>query len=157
MTDRTTGTSLESVPRAEESRYSAPVGAGLSEHVRTRRSARPSPSVSAALQLLTAFLDEEVDDAEMTPAAARRVLVLESLGFRWTITRELASRLRTPGLSPREAQIAHMVAAGRTNREIASLLGISPCTVAAHMRRMFAKLEVSSRAALAAITVTTEE
>jgi DNA-binding CsgD family transcriptional regulator len=53
-------------------------------------------------------------------------------------------------LSPREREIARMVAAGLPNKAIASILEISCWTVASHLRRIFIKLEVSSRAAMAA-------
>lgn len=53
-------------------------------------------------------------------------------------------------LSLREAQVADLVALGRGNKEIASALSISEHTVGAHMRRMFRKLHVTSRAALVA-------
>jgi DNA-binding CsgD family transcriptional regulator len=51
-----------------------------------------------------------------------------------------------PGLSPRELQIAHLVARGATNRMIAATLEISAWTVSTHIRRIFAKLRVNSRA-----------
>lgn len=53
-------------------------------------------------------------------------------------------------LSPRERQIARMVAAGRTNQAMASALDISVWTVSTHMRRIFAKLAVSNRAEMVA-------
>jgi DNA-binding CsgD family transcriptional regulator len=53
-------------------------------------------------------------------------------------------------LSPREGQIARMVAEGRTNRAIATSLGISLWTVSTHLRRIFAKLGVGSRAEMVA-------
>jgi len=49
-------------------------------------------------------------------------------------------------LSPRELQIARLVARGATNRAIGSMLDISSWTVSTHLRRVFAKLGVSSRA-----------
>jgi DNA-binding CsgD family transcriptional regulator len=49
-------------------------------------------------------------------------------------------------LTPRQHQIALMVARGRTNHAIANALGISVWTVSTHLRRIFAKLTVSSRA-----------
>lgn len=68
--------------------------------------------------------------------------------------RFLALRLQRPNpaslLSPREREIARMVAAGHPNKTIASILEISSWTVASHLRRIFIKLEVSSRAAMAA-------
>ena len=53
-------------------------------------------------------------------------------------------------LSPREQQIARMVAQGYPNKTIAAKLGISSWTVSTHLRRMFAKYDVRSRAALVA-------
>jgi DNA-binding CsgD family transcriptional regulator len=52
-------------------------------------------------------------------------------------------------LSPREQEIARMVASGYPNKTIASILEISSWTVASHLRRIFMKLQVSSRAAMA--------
>ena len=45
-------------------------------------------------------------------------------------------------LSPREQEIARMVANGRTNQAIAGALEISVWTVSTHLRRIFAKLAV---------------
>jgi DNA-binding CsgD family transcriptional regulator len=56
----------------------------------------------------------------------------------------------TVSLSPREQQIALMVAAGRTNQAIAGSLEISAWTVSTHLRRIYAKLAVSSRAEMVA-------
>ncbi|MFI0467934.1 helix-turn-helix domain-containing protein [Saccharopolyspora sp. NPDC003752] len=53
-------------------------------------------------------------------------------------------------LSPREREIARMVGLGYTNRSIAAVLEISLYTVSAHMRRIFTKLDVGSRAAMVA-------
>jgi DNA-binding CsgD family transcriptional regulator len=53
-------------------------------------------------------------------------------------------------LSPRELEIAHMVAKGYPNKTIAAILDISSWTVASHLRRVFSKLGVSSRAAMVA-------
>jgi DNA-binding CsgD family transcriptional regulator len=52
-------------------------------------------------------------------------------------------------LSPREQEIARMVAQGYANKTIASVLDISTWTVASHLRRIYVKLQVSSRAAMA--------
>lgn len=40
---------------------------------------------------------------------------------------------RTPGLTPREIQVLALLAHGRTNRQIARELGISPKTTSNHM------------------------
>ena len=53
-------------------------------------------------------------------------------------------------LSPREFEIARMVAKGYPNKTIASVLDISSWTVSSHLRRIFTKLGVTSRAAMVA-------
>jgi DNA-binding NarL/FixJ family response regulator len=55
-----------------------------------------------------------------------------------------------PALTPREQEIAALVAQGMTNRRIASELVLSEHTVATHVRRILKKLELHSRAELAA-------
>jgi DNA-binding NarL/FixJ family response regulator len=55
-----------------------------------------------------------------------------------------------PGeLSGREAEVAREVAVGRSNKEIAALLGITERTVKAHLGAIFAKLGVRDRLQLA--------
>lgn len=53
-------------------------------------------------------------------------------------------------LSPREQEIARMIAEGHPNKTIAAVLEISSWTVNTYLRRMFAKLGVTSRAAMVA-------
>lgn len=48
-------------------------------------------------------------------------------------------------LSPRELEIARLVADGMANKEIGLTLGISHWTVSAHLRRIFIKLEIGRR------------
>ena len=70
--------------------------------------------------------------------------------------RRVGGRNRKPAqdgpapLSDRERQIAELVAAGHTNRQIAEQLFMSPKTVEAHLSRIFQKLGVKTRAAVAA-------
>jgi DNA-binding CsgD family transcriptional regulator len=53
------------------------------------------------------------------------------------------------GITGAEARVAELVAAGRSNREVAGELFMSPKTVEAHLSRIYRKLGVRSRAELA--------
>ncbi len=66
-------------------------------------------------------------------------------------TPPLASRHGQGPLSPRERQVAELAAAGRSNRDIATLLVVSERTVENHLYRVFIKLGVGSRADLAGV------
>lgn len=55
------------------------------------------------------------------------------------------------GLSTREREVLRLVAAGRTNREIAEELFISPKTASVHVSNILAKLGVSGRVEAAAV------
>jgi len=50
-------------------------------------------------------------------------------------------------LTPRERDVMDWVAAGKTNREVAEILGTSPRTVQKHLEHVFTKLGVETRTA----------
>jgi DNA-binding CsgD family transcriptional regulator len=56
-------------------------------------------------------------------------------------------------LTPRELQIAILVANGNYNKQIADHIHISEWTVSSHLRRIYAKLGVRTRAAMVARVV----
>ncbi len=56
-------------------------------------------------------------------------------------------------LSPRQVQIARLVAQARTDRQIAGLLGLSEQTVKNQLQRAYRKLGAHSRVALAVAVV----
>jgi DNA-binding CsgD family transcriptional regulator len=58
-----------------------------------------------------------------------------------------------PRLTPREREIAVLVAEGRTNAEIAALLWIAPGTVKKHLDNIYSKIGIGRRAAAAAIAM----
>ncbi|WP_253209253.1 helix-turn-helix domain-containing protein, partial [Streptomyces niphimycinicus] len=55
------------------------------------------------------------------------------------------------GLTPRERDVLRLVAAGRSNRQIAEELFISPKTASVHVSNILAKLGVSGRGEAAAV------
>jgi DNA-binding CsgD family transcriptional regulator len=71
-------------------------------------------------------------------------------GCRYLLVRMPKLSRRRIQLSPREVEIVRMVAKGHPNKVIADVLSISSWTVCTHLRRIFAKLGVGSRAAMVA-------
>jgi DNA-binding CsgD family transcriptional regulator len=92
------------------------------------------------------------DDAQLELRAA--VSAFERLGATpdaRTAAAFLPGKAPLPrGLTAREAQVLRLVAAGKSNRDIAAELVISEHTVARHLQNMFVKLGVSSRSAATA-------
>lgn len=68
--------------------------------------------------------------------------VLRAAGHRVRGRREFPA-----GLTPREVEVLTLVARGRSNKEIAERLYVTPKTVASHVEHIYAKIDVSSRAA----------
>ena len=65
--------------------------------------------------------------------------------------RASTQRLQDASLTPRETEVLGWLAKGKTNRDIAQILGMSPRTVNKHLEHVFEKLGVETRAAAAAI------
>ena len=65
------------------------------------------------------------------------------------IASRLLDRMRAPqvSLSSREIEVLELVAAGRSNTEVATELFVSETTVKSHLAHIFSKLDVSSRTA----------
>ena len=115
-----------------------------------------APYDAARVRVLIGLACRELGDAdaaEMELDAARTVF--HQLGAVPDLARaEMLSRVAAPkatgGLSAREAQVLRLVAAGKTNRQIARELFISERTVDRHVSNIFVKLDVPSRAAATA-------
>ena len=110
-----------------------------------------APYEAARAQVLIASACRALGDddtAALELDAAREVFV--RLGARPDVAR-IAGATRGQrdghGLTARELEVLRLVAAGKSNREVAGALVISERTVARHVQNIFAKLGVSSRAA----------
>jgi DNA-binding CsgD family transcriptional regulator len=108
------------------------------EWLRRRRRLRDARS---ALRSAYEILDSV--GAEAFADRARRELLAAGAGVR---TRNPATRQE---LTPQELRIAGLAGEGASNAEIASQLYISANTVAYHLKKVFRKMEVTNRAALA--------
>ena len=75
-----------------------------------------------------------------------RLLQLEKRGSSAT----KVSPLSTFGLTQRETEVLIWVARGKTNKDIADILGLSPRTVNKHLEHVYVKLGVETRTAAAA-------
>ncbi|MCP3802446.1 AAA family ATPase [Allokutzneria sp. A3M-2-11 16] len=60
-------------------------------------------------------------------------------------------------LTSREREVAELISQGRTNKQVAEHLFVSPKTVEAHLSRIFNKLNVSSRSGLTAVVFAARE
>jgi DNA-binding CsgD family transcriptional regulator/tetratricopeptide (TPR) repeat protein len=114
-----------------------------------------APYEVARVRVLTGLACRSLGDddtAAMELEAARSGF--EQLGAAPDLARLDSSREErsrdTHGLSARELEVLRLVAAGRTNREIAAALVVSEHTVARHVQNIFRKLRVSSRTAAGA-------
>ena len=104
----------------------------------------------------------EVDSTQVvhtrtTPALSVRNMGIATLGETMLLL-ELqsedsvaSSRLSHAALTPRETEVLSWLAKGKTNRDIADILGMSPRTVNKHLEHIFEKLGVETRAAAAAL------
>jgi len=126
--------SLDAVPLLAKILAAADVAAALGEE----RPHRPALDEQRATRELRAHVDSGALDARAV------ALVLEGRGV------APARRSAWPGgLSDREVEVVRLVAIGRTNKEIGSLLGMSPRTAQKHVMNVYDKLGLESRAGLA--------
>lgn len=107
---------------------------------RLRRAARRT---EARLELRAAI--EAFEELEAEPWAERARRELRATG------EKLRRRRIVPGeeLTPQELQIALQVAEGKTNKEVAAALFLSPKTIEFHLARVYRKLSIRSRSELA--------
>jgi DNA-binding CsgD family transcriptional regulator len=76
-------------------------------------------------------------------------LIEGDLGSDQTVLRKKLS------VTEREAEVLLWIARGKSNRDIAEILSLSPRTVNKHLEQIYAKLGVENRTSAAALTVRT--
>ena len=116
---------------------------------------KPRPEASEDVEASVQKLVNVVEDLQLPPEPngdGQTVLLdVEVEDVRCILIRLPQNSSRTQVmLSPREHEIVRMVAQGYPNKTIAAVLDISSWTVGTHLRRIFAKLGVGSRAAMVA-------
>ena len=106
--------------------------------LREPRPHRPAVSAERAREVLL----DEARAGKLDAAVVRALLDVH--------TGEAPKRGAWPkGLSDREVEVVRLLARGRTNKEIAAALRVSPKTVQHHVAHAYAKIGVQSRAAAA--------
>lgn len=117
----------------------------------------PASSLEAEellLQLVECCRKEPESSGRSANGGSKPVEVLFELdigSYQYTLTRCDCHPPEPPiHLSPREQEVVRLVSKGLSNRAIAAVLEISPWTVSTHLRRIFNKLSVSSRAEMVA-------
>jgi DNA-binding CsgD family transcriptional regulator len=110
--------------------------------------------IHSAVRELVGLLDRPDglrEPARENDASTEMVLLdVELDGLRYLLVRMPRHSQERLQLSPREYEIVRMVAKGHPNKVIADVLNISSWTVCTHLRRIFAKMGVGSRAAMVA-------
>jgi non-specific serine/threonine protein kinase len=97
-------------------------------------------------------------DADRLVHAGRTMPVQQAMDLALAVASGTApndlDRPQQVSLTPREQQVAALVASGRTNRQIGRVLGISEKTAEVHLHHVMSKLDARSRAEVAAWAVT---
>jgi len=112
----------------------------------------PSRAISPAAGSSNRSGQRSLDGQGATAPAAAKEVILEGRRYRLVPLDEASAPRRGSAaaslLTGRELQIVSLVAEGRVNKQIADQLRISEWTVSTHLRRIFAKLGVDTRAAM---------
>jgi DNA-binding CsgD family transcriptional regulator len=131
----------------------------MASHSVSTTKVNPSERGQTALAELVRLLAVKVEAVELCGGAdpitehcenEEILLDIDMDGARYLLLRMPPTDHGQVRLSPREHEIVRMVAQGYPNKVIADVLNISTWTVCTHLRRIFAKAGVTSRAAMVA-------
>ena len=107
--------------------------------------------IDGVIRTLVELIDRAGAEVGLNASSSEEVLIDREVdGTRYLLVRMPPPSGKRIQLSPREQEIVRMVAKGHPNKVIADVLNISSWTVCTHLRRIFAKLGVGSRAAMVA-------
>jgi len=95
-------------------------------------------------------LDAALDEAQALSLAS---VIERAQALRQPLAEAAPATALPAGLSTRELQVLQLIAAGKTNQEIAAALFRSPATVAIHVRNILGKTKAANRAEAAAFAV----
>jgi len=112
-------------------------------------------SVRAMKEGAIDFIEKPFNDELLLDAIRNALAVNEKQREKQALRAELVARLAT--LTPREHEVMEMVTAGRSNKEIASALGVSAKTVEAHRAKVMDKMQASSLAELVRMSMLVQE
>lgn len=113
--------------------------AEIYQTAREARPYRPALSPEAAATRLRTLVRE----GKLCPDGAEAVLTAVGQGSR------RASSVRLHGLTPREIEVLRLIAGGKTAKEAAQHLAISPKTADNHIQNLYSKIGVTTRAGAA--------
>jgi non-specific serine/threonine protein kinase len=130
--------------------------AALRQRVAARQPDTEQARTSAVERVLARALGPQ--DADTLMNAGRTMPVPQAADLAMAVASGAApgdaDRSPQVPLTPRERQVAALVASGRTNRQIGRVLGISEKTSEVHLHHVMSKLDARSRAEVAAWAVT---
>jgi DNA-binding CsgD family transcriptional regulator len=106
--------------------------------------------------VLRCLQDAEENETEWN-GSDQVILETELHSCRFLLIRVRGGQGTATLLSPREQEIVRLVAQGHPNKVIAAVLNISTWTVCTHLKRIFTKLGVCSRAAMVARLIGSEK
>ncbi len=123
----------------------------------------PAALLQWIAQAQSAYLNGQEPSALVYQTAGRRLLASlhqQTTEGEWLLVlREenhqasMLSLMQAFPLTQREAEVLYWLSLGKTNRDIADILGMSPRTVNKHLEHIFSKLGVETRTAAAALAL----
>ena len=133
---------------------------GAAAGLRAREAARPPDTEQARNSAVERVLAQALgpQDADRLIHSGRTMPAQQAADLAMVVASGAVpgdpDRTQQVPLTPRERQVAALVASGRTNRQIGRVLGISEKTAEVHLHHVMSKLDVRSRAEVAAWAVT---